>query len=177
MDYDQPHHFDYGNHSLVVPRRADSFTQMTTFILLSDVTAADGPTKVVPLDRTRRLPFVPRRLAPGEMTEGEIAVTAPAGSLLIYRTDVLHRGSGFTDPGRSRFAMLVDFQPRGRPWTGKMAWPNQALSPHWAAAMAAMTPRERCLFGFPAPGDPYWDTQTVRDVGLRYPAMDMSPYR
>lgn len=33
------------------------------------------------------------------------------------------------------------------------------------------------LFGFPAPGEEYWDTQTLRDVGKRYPHMDMTPYR
>lgn len=177
IDYDQPHHRDYGNHSLVVPKVAGSHVQMTTFILLSDVTEADGPTKIVPLEVSRTRPFVPRELAIGDLRDKEVSVTGPAGSLLLYRTDILHRGSNFTEPGRSRFAMLVDFQPRGAPWTGKMAWPNHALTPEWVDSMVRMTPRERCLFGFPAPGDEYWDPQTVRDVGLRYPGMDMDPYR
>ncbi len=177
VDYDQPHHRDYGNHTLLVPKIADDFIQMTTFILLSDVTEADGPTKIVPLSKTRDLPLVPLQLPMGDYQDREISVTGPAGSLLIYKTDVLHRGSNFTQPNRSRFAMLVDFQPRGRPWTGKMAWPSQALSRHWAEAMVQMSPRERNLFGFPLPGDRFWDEQTIRDVGLRYPAMDMEPYR
>jgi hypothetical protein len=177
VNYDQPHHRDYGNHTLVVPKLAGGHQQMTTFILLSDVTEADAPTKVVPLAHTRELPLVPRQLPMGAFADVEVPVTGPAGSLFVYRTDVLHRGSNFTEAGRSRFMALVDFQPRGLPWTGKMAWPDHALSPHWAEAMAGMTPRERCLFGFPAPGDPYWDAQTLRDVGLRYPDMDMTPYR
>jgi hypothetical protein len=37
--------------------------------------------------------------------------------------------------------------------------------------------RERDLFGFPRPGDEYWDDQTLVDVSARYPGMDMSPYR
>jgi hypothetical protein len=52
IDYDQPHHRDYGNHTLVAPRLDGAHTQMTTFILLSDVTEADGPTKLVPLKHT-----------------------------------------------------------------------------------------------------------------------------
>lgn len=176
IDYDQAHHRDFGNHTLVVPKAAGS-QQMTTFLLLSDVTELDGPTKVVPLEKTRDLPLWPAELKRGAYEEQEIAVTAPAGSLFIYRTDVLHRGSNFKAPGRARFALLNDFQPRGAPWAGKLAWPNHALSPHWLEAMAAMSPRERQLFGFPAPNDPYWDAQTVRDVGLRYPQMDMRPYR
>jgi hypothetical protein len=150
---------------------------MTTFILLSDVTEFDGPTKIIPLDRSRDVPLVPNVLPMGELFEREVSITGPAGSLLIYRTDVLHRGSDLTAPNRSRFVMLVDFQPRGWAWTGKMAWPNQSLSKDWIDAMCRMTPRERTLFGFPAPGDAYWDEQTLRDVGLRYPAMDMAPYR
>ena len=177
VNYDQPHHRDYGNHSLVVPKLHGGHVQMTTFILLSDVTELDAPTKIVPLEHTRDLPLVPQEMPPGKFTEQEVSITGPAGSLLIYRTDVLHRGSDFLAPGRSRFAMLVDFQPRGLAWTGKVAWPNQSLSPHWTDAMSRMTPRERTLFGFPAQGDSYWDEQTLRDVGLRYPAMDMSPYR
>ncbi|XOV90603.1 MAG: hypothetical protein ACFHX7_12145 [Pseudomonadota bacterium] len=150
---------------------------MTTFILLSDVTEEDGPTKLIPLDRSEDIPLVPREQPPGAWHDREISITGKAGSLLIYRTDVLHRGSNFLAEGRSRFVMLVDFQPRGWSWTGKMAWPNHALSPGWIEAMVRMSPYERSLFGFPAPGDDYWDEQTLRDVGLRYPGMNMDDYR
>jgi len=37
--------------------------------------------------------------------------------------------------------------------------------------------RERDLFGFPRPGDAYWNEQTLADVAARYPGMDMTPYR
>ncbi len=177
IDYDQPHHRDYGNHSLVVPQRASRHVQMTTFILLSDVGEGDGPTRIVPQPSAPDVPLVPRELAMDELREREVSITGPAGTLLIYRTDILHRGSNFTAPDSARFAMLIDFQPRGLPWTGKMAWPNQSLAPGWSEAMVRMTPRERALFGFPSAGDPYWDEQTLRDVALRYPGMDMTPYR
>ena len=49
VDYDQVHHRDFVNHSLVVPNRDDPGRQMTSFVLLSDVDEEDGPTKVVPL--------------------------------------------------------------------------------------------------------------------------------
>ena len=38
------------------------------------------------------------------------------------------------------------------------------------------TPRERELVGFPAPGDPYWNEESLAGVAARYPGMDMSPY-
>jgi hypothetical protein len=39
------------------------------------------------------------------------------------------------------------------------------------------TPRERSVFGFPSPGDPYWDEQTLADTQARYPQADLTPYR
>ena len=57
VDYDQPHHRDYGNHTIVVPRADGLMSQMTCFILLSDVTELDGPTMAVPRDKTSHLPI------------------------------------------------------------------------------------------------------------------------
>jgi hypothetical protein len=176
VDYDQSHHRDYGNHTIVAPRADGLMPQMTCFILLSDVTEMDGPTKAVPLEFTRHIPIGQRTTEMGELFDHEVAVTGPAGSILIYKTDVFHRGSDFKAPGRSRFVMPVDFKPRGWRWQGKMAWPDHAQNPGWAEAMTWMTPRQRDLFGFPPPGDPYWNAQTLSDVQMRYPDMDMSPY-
>ena len=175
-NYDQYHHRDYMNHTLVVPRADGMMPQMTCFILLSEVSELDGPTKVVPVDRTRHLPIGINRTKMGDFFDDEVAVTGPAGSLMIYKTDVFHRGSDFKAAGRSRFAMLVDFKARGWRWQGKLAWPDHAERKHWNAAMIPMTPRQRDVFGWPPIGDPYWNEQTLSDVALRYPGLDLSPY-
>jgi hypothetical protein len=57
-----------------------------------------------------------------------------------------------------------------------MAWPKQSPQ-RWAKLMPQCSVRERDLFGFPRPGDDYWNEQTLADVALRYPGMDMEPYR
>ncbi len=175
-NYDQPLHRDYGSHSLVVPRVDGRYQQLTTFIFLSDVTEADGPTRVVPYERGRDVPFTPLYFEPGPLDAETVPAVGPAGSLFVYRTDILHRGSNFTGAGRARFSMLVDYQARGTTWAGKMAWPKH--SPDlWAALLPECTVRERDLFGFPRPGDDYWNEQTLADVAARYPGMDMTPYR
>ncbi len=112
----------------------------------------------------------------GELFEHEVAITGPAGTLMIYKTDVFHRGSNFSEPGRARFAMLVDMQQRGWRWNGKMSWPHHAGNAAMVDAMVQMTPRQRDLFGWPPPGSDYWNAQTLRDVAERYPGMDMGPY-
>ena len=50
VDYDQRHHRDFVNHSLVVPKRSRPATQMQSWILLSDVGDEDGPTKLDVID-------------------------------------------------------------------------------------------------------------------------------
>jgi hypothetical protein len=176
VDYTQPLHRDYGSHSLVVPRRDGSYQQVTTFIFLSDVTEDDAPTYLVPFEQGSEVPYTPLYLELGALADVEIPATGPAGSLFVYRTDILHRGSNFTRPGRSRFSLLADYQARGTTWRGKMSWPKSA--PHrWAKLIPRCTVRERDLFGFPRPGDPYWNEQTLTDVAARYPGIDMTPYR
>jgi len=176
VSYEQPLHRDYGSHSLVVPRADHTFQQLTTFIYLSDVDDRDGPTRIVPYDDGKDVPFTPLYLEFGALADVEVAATAPAGSLLAYRTDILHRGSDFADGGRARFSLLADYQQRGMTWAGKMAWPKQAPQ-RWAKLIPRCSVRERDLFGFPRPADPYWNQQTLRDVAARYPGIDVAPYR
>jgi hypothetical protein len=174
-DYDQPLHRDYGSHSLVVPRVNGPYQQLTTFIFLSDVTSDDGPTRIVPFEQGRSVPFTPLYLPFGQLQEYEVPAVGPAGSLLVYRTDILHRGSNITGAGASRFSLLADFQVRGTTWGGKMAWPKQSPQ-RWAKLLPRCSVRERDLFGFPRPDHEYWNEQTLADVALRYPGMDMEPY-
>jgi hypothetical protein len=60
---------------------------------------------------------------------------------------------------------------------GKVAWPNQATKPGWAAMIEQASLREQDLFGFPSVGDPYWDDETLAGVQRRYPNLDLDPYR
>ena len=176
-NYDQMHHRDYRNHTIVVPRADQKNAQMTTFILLSDVTSQDGPTKVVPLGETRDVPIGTARTQFGEYFDKEVSIEAPAGSLMVYKTDVFHRGSNFAGENRTRFAILTDFKTREWRWQGKLAWPDEAERPAWEEAMTKMSPRQRDLFGWPPVGSDYWNAQTLSDVQIRYPQMDLGPYR
>lgn len=176
VDYDQTHHRDFANHSLVVPRTDGRWPQLTSFILLSDVTEEDGPTKVVPRSFAGDRPMFPAHLGDGDFRDLEIAVVGPAGTIFSYTTDVYHRGSAMTGHQRGRFALLADYSTREHPWMGKMSWPGRANDPGFSEMMERATVRERDLFGFPPPGDAYWNDQTLADVALRYPNMDMHPY-
>jgi hypothetical protein len=176
VDYDQALHRDFGNHSLVVPRADLRWPQLTSFILLSDVSELDGPTKVIPRQIGDSVPLVPNNLPFGALRDQEVAVTGPAGSIFMYTTDVLHRASAMSGHERSRFVLLADYAARGNPWMGKMSWPGRANHPPFVSLMVNASPRERDLFGFPKPGHAYWNEQTLRDVAARWPGIDLAPY-
>jgi hypothetical protein len=176
VNYDQPLHRDFGSHSLVVPRTDFRYQQLTTFIYLSDVTEAHGPTRLLPYEAGRDVPFTPLYIDRGVRADQEVPALGPAGSLLLYRSDILHRGSNLTGQGAARYSLLADFQVRGTTWGGKMAWPKQAPERR-AELIPRCTVRQRDLFGFPRPGHDYWNEQTLADTAERYPGIDMSPYR
>ena len=121
--------------------------------------------------------MIPALVEPGRFAEDEVPVTGPAGTLFSYTTDVFHRGSSMTGHERARFALLADYSARGNPWMGKMSWPNSGNQRAWVDMITQASVRERDLFGFPPPGHEYWNDQTLSDVGLRYPGIDMDPYR
>jgi hypothetical protein len=176
VNYDQPLHRDYGSHSLVAPRLDRRYQQLTSFIYLSDVTDSNGPTRIVPYDDGKDVPFTPLYIEFGALADEEVSAVGQAGTLLVYRTDILHRGSDMTGARQARFSLLADYQVRGTTWGGKMSWPKQSPE-RWAKFLPQCSVRERDLFGFPRPGDDYWNEQTLADVALRYPGMDMTPYR
>ncbi len=189
VDYDQSHHRDFGNHTLVVPKQSDRPTQMQSLILLSVVAEEDGPTRVVPLSVGESVPYWPNSLVDGghdlaktylpagTFAEEEVVVTGPAGTLFCYRPDVLHRGSRMTGERSARFTVSAHYDVWAPRWTGRVAWPANALGHDWCELIERTTPRERSVFGFPAPGDPYWDEQTLADTQARYPRVDLTPYR
>jgi len=189
VDYDQRHHRDFGNHTLVVPKRSDPATQLTSWILLSDVGEDDGPTKVVPLSVGESVPYWPETLdgsandyvtnylPAGAFGDEEVSVTGPAGTLFSVRTDMVHRGSRMTGERSARFSLLTNYDVWGSRWTGRVGWAAHALGPDWGELIERATPRERSVLGFPAPGDPYWDEQTLADTQARYPRADLTPYR
>ena len=129
VDYDQRHHRDFVNHSLVVPKRSELATQMLSWILLFDVGDRDGPTKIVPLavgqNPVRPVPGhhdITNYLPEGMFAEEEVSMTGPAGSLFAFRSDVLHRGSRMTGERSARFALLADYDVWAPRWTGRVAW-------------------------------------------------------
>ena len=104
------------------------------------------------------------------------------GSVLMYRHDTWHRGTPMR-PGALRIVLNMTFRKAGRDWMGVLhnawSWSMYRRGQVMERLIAGCSVDQRCVLGFPAPGDGYWNADTVAAVEARYRAfgIDMQPYR
>ena len=173
-------HVDYGNHTLVVPRADVGYQHLELFVYLSDVTAETGATRMVSRRLTRDIPIERTYLSLTyyrHLYGAEVPAEGAAGSVLAYRPDVYHRGVRITAPRSARFILHVSFQPAHTDWLGSQAWPGAAEGLAWHRFANSASVRQLSMLGFPPPGHPYWDEQTLAGVAARYPGLDLAPWR
>jgi ectoine hydroxylase-related dioxygenase (phytanoyl-CoA dioxygenase family) len=178
-DYEQLLHADYANHTLVVPRPDIGYQHLETFVYLSDVTPQTGATRIVAREYTEGIPIERTYLHFEEYADvyaHEEPASGPAGSVLVYRPDVFHRGVAMQLPRAARFVANVAFKPAGTDWIGYHAFPARAEDMAWHRFMREATLRQLTVLGFPAPGDPYWTAETLAGVAARYPSLDLTPW-
>jgi hypothetical protein len=180
LEYDQLLHVDYANHTLVVPRAEVGYQHLETFVFLTDVTPETAATRFVSREHTVGIPVERTYLHLEEyadLYDREECASGRAGSVLVYRPDVFHRGVPLTAKGRARFMLAVAFKPAGTDWIGYHAFPARAEDMAWHRFMRHATVRQLTVLGFPRPGDAYWTSDTLAGVAARYPSLDMTPWR
>jgi hypothetical protein len=179
-DYDQDLHRDFVNHTLTVPSDDPAFGQVLCYLYLAYVGPGDGPTCFVSRHRTAELPLLPvavSRAARPDLYVEEVAATGPAGTVVAYRPDTFHRGSALTRRHASRFTILMSFRPAGAEWGHRYGWADRGYWPGWQPFIESASPRQLALIGFPSPGHPYWTPATLAGVALRYPRLDLTPWK
>jgi hypothetical protein len=183
--YAQPLHVDYTNHVMLPPRRDGRWRQAQMFLYLSDVTDAHGPTRIVSRELTADVSLAdltfPGARAPAErIAAWEAAAqraTGRRGSLLIYGADVVHGGTEMTLAGGGRFFFNLAYRAAGADWVGGSPWPRKGIAPGWRPLIEAASVRQLAALGFPPPGHPYWDAETLTGAAERYPGLDLAPWR
>lgn len=179
-EYEQPLHIDETNHTLLPPRADGRYRQVQLFLYLSDVTEARGATRVVSKTRTASLPrhdLFFHRSGAVQLDDHEEAAVGPAGSVLAYSADTVHRGSSMTEAGSGRFFFNLAYRPRRVEWVGAQPWPRRGIEPAIVEWLQAMDARQLVAMGFPPPGHDYWDDVTLAATQARYPRMDLSAWR
>ena len=180
VPYEQPLHIDETNHSIVPPRRDGRFRQVQLFMYLSDVTEERGATHVVSRSLTAEIPHTDlyfHNSGSVRMDEHEVAAEGPAGSVLAYSADTVHRGTNMTEPGAGRFFFNLGYRAAGVDWTGALPWPRRGVDPRVPAWIEGLNPRQLAALGFPPPGHPYWDAETLAATATRYPNLDLTEFQ
>jgi hypothetical protein len=178
--YNQLLHADFPNHSILVPQVDDKYQQLELFIYLTDVSTANGATRMVSRRKTADIPIERHTLSYvdyPELYEDPGVASGPAGSIVAYRPDVYHRSVDMTRSGGRRIMMHVSYRPADAEWSQYQAWAFKGFSPEWHNFVQASGPRELTLLGFPKPGHAYWTDETIVRVNARYPGLDMTPWR
>lgn len=192
-EYDQSHHRDYLNHTMLVPTSAPEFQQVEMFLYLVDVAVELGPPRLLPRSRTADLPAKPNFYPPAdvedseygfvsttgrpELYRAEISASGHAGTVVAFEAGTFHRGSAITEPRGARYTMHLSYRPAAVEWAQRQAWADRSHDPAWYAFVDRATPRQLELFGFPPPGHRYWTAETLTGVALRYPGLDLTPWR
>ena len=178
--FEQTMHLDYEGNTLVVPRDDGAFRQVNMILYYSDATDDLGPTYLVPQELTREQglwpPFRPRRKYP-ELYKQERPILAKAGSLLVFSMRTFHRAGEMTAEFGARFSHHLVWKSASCPFNGYHQYSQFGEKPEMKQFIERATPRQREVLGFPPPGHPYWNAQTLAAIAQRYSRMDISPYR
>jgi hypothetical protein len=191
-DYDQDLHRDYLNHTVLVPSTTPGCQQVEMFVFLNDVPEELGPPHLVPRSHTADLPAVPNwYLRPGRHSDwrfnddsgsadlytAEVTGAGPAGTVIAFAPGTFHRGTQLTAPRAVRYSMQLGFRPASLQWGQRVAWAAHSFTDEWANFVTSATVRQLQALGFPPPGHPYWTPETLAGMALRYPKLDLSPWR
>ena len=124
--------------------------------------------------------------------EREKLVRFRSGTVLFFRPDVWHRQTP-VNQGKARWTQNLVFARNDCEWVGQ--WQRSTtyfMYGHWSdkdaqyhgrmrlleESVSKMSPLQRTVLGFPAPGTKYWNKETLEAVGRRYDVfgVDMTPY-
>lgn len=178
--YEQAHHRDFLNHTVVVPSDEPAHRNVELFVFLHEVDEDLGPTHVVSTTRSDRIPLLPHvatRSEHPELYAAEVSAAGPAGTVLAYRGETMHRATELTAPGGARYTLHCSFRPAADEWVGRQGWGDRSFDPSWEPFVVRASVEQLALFGFPPPGHRFWTPRTLDALAVRYPGLDTTPWR
>jgi hypothetical protein len=88
-----------------------------------------------------------------------------------------HRASNIEADAGARLSHHLVWRAAAHAFAGYHLWSRMGENPDLQRFVERAAPRQREVLGFPPPGHPYWNEETLAAVKLRYSGMDLRPYR
>ena len=149
-------HIDNGNNSLVPPTHDRRLGQISTWYFPDAVDESQAPMLVVPKGH-------------GNDRSKAIALTVPAGTLMIFNTVLWHSSSMFQGTEGQRYTLTRIFGRADHPWEGVGSFTNVGSNMHWRQFISGLNARERQYFRFPPPGHELYTAETLEVLEEHYP--------
>ena len=96
----------------------------------------------------------------------------------MYRHDTWHRGTPLKQ-GARRLAHNMTFRVAAAEWVSTLhpgwAWSAYRESQFLERWIGRASVLQRCVMGFPAPGNAYWNPETLAAVTARYGVFGFDP--
>lgn len=179
-NYEQPHHCDFGNHTLTVP--SDNVAERTVDFVMyfTDVTDAHGALHYVTKQDAeavlgRNTVNAAREALQAGLKAREKSAAGPAATLLAHGIDTFHRGTNLTAENGHRYTMTAGYKAAGNDAIGFHVW-QVSEGRNWAPILANATPAQLECLGIPLPGHPFWNRRTLKLTQARWPDWDMRTY-
>ena len=86
-------------------------------------------------------------------------------------------GVELTGPEASRFLLNLSFKLPGQEWIAYNTIQPRSGDARWVKFVESCTPEELELFSVPPPGHEFWTHDMVDAMAVRYPGLDVEPYR
>jgi hypothetical protein len=165
---------------------------MGSGILLHDINAGCAPMAIIPGSHHAVARHLPEWVRSGAFTlpntipdirkikefAAPVPMTGSCGSAAFSTSYIVHAAVPFKDKTQQRSLWTLSL---GR--SAAQAWTRFSVPYHYGERdffipfWTKTTPQVRTLFGWPPPGHPYYTPQTLELLGLRFPGMDLAPYR
>jgi hypothetical protein len=178
-NYEQAHHCDFGNHTLLVPSETAALRTVDFILYITDVTDALGALHYVPKPAAAQV-LKPGAVAvsaelQGALLSREKSAAGPAGTLVAHSIDTFHRGTNLTLENGYRYTMTAGYKASGNELIGYHVW-QESAGRNWSGIFDHASPQQLACLGIPLPGDAYWTLRTLKLSQARWPGWDMRAY-
>ena len=150
-------HIDNGNNSLLPPALAERrYAQTAFWVFPEDVDEDQAPLRLI-------------GTADGQdLSKAEVAAI-PGGSVVIFHTYTWHAASSYLRSDGQRYSWSFGFGRADHYWEGVKHYTDQGLNPHFRTFIASLSAKEREVFWFPPPDNPYYTDETLAGLEGHYP--------